>query len=212
MDTFTGSPVVVTDLVHERTINMASLQDRIEALNPEIASALYENRKRSRIAAEKGVPANFSAGDFVLVAREHFNEGEKLYLRWRGPRRVVSAINDWVYLVEDLRNGELSEVHATRLKFYRDSSLHETAILSHVLSSETGMQVQRLLRLIETTDGIKVAVRWQGLTRDDDTEEPLHNVYEDVPTLLKKLLTRKSTPLALAAKARRELGLLRRGV
>lgn len=107
---------------------------------------------------------NFTEGDYVLVARNDFTAKEKLSLRWRGPRRIIKAINDYVYQVEDLRSGELQDVHATRLKFYHDRSLGS-----------------------------------------EDTLEPLHQVYEDTPALLLKLLQRKNTLDDLTTRARQEL-------
>ena len=74
--------------------------------------------------------------------------------------------------------------------------------MSHVLSSETGMPVARLLRLDEVDDKVKVLVRWKELQPSEDTLEPIENVYEDVPTLFKKLLDRQSTPRTLANKER----------
>lgn len=41
---------------------------------------------------------------------------EKLCLRWRDPRRATRAVNDFVNQEEDLRNGQHTDVHATRLK------------------------------------------------------------------------------------------------
>ena len=99
------------------------------------------------------------------MAREHFHAGEKLCLRWRGPRRIVHAVNDYVYIVEDVRNRALVEAHATRLQYYNDASLDAKAILSHAISSETGMQIQRLLRLVDKPDGIYVAIRWRAFRR-----------------------------------------------
>lgn len=94
-----------------------------------------ENLERSSKAASRGKPATLSQGDFVLVSREDFHEGDKLFLRWRGPRLIENYIMYYVYLVVDLRNGQLSSVHTTPLKIYSDSSLYENSILSHVLSS-----------------------------------------------------------------------------
>lgn len=110
-----------------------------------------------------------------------------------------------MYVVEDLRNGELSEIHATRLKFYADDALNSDAILPHVVSSETGMKIQRLLHLTEKAKIIYVLVRWRGLPSAEHTEEPIQNVYEDVPGLLLKLLSRKTTAPALTEKDRLEL-------
>lgn len=180
----------------------------MEQLHPMIDTHVAAERDRSRKAREKGDLANFVEGDYVLVAREEFHEGEKLCLRWRGPRRVTKAMNDYVFQVEYLRNDIVEEVHGTRLKFYSDSSLDEKAVLSHVLSSETGMPVSRLLRLQEDDNGrLHVVVRWKGFSSSDDTFEPIERVYEDVPKLLRKLLNRKVTPPELRDKAHVVLGL-----
>ena len=117
------------------------------------------------------------------------------------------AINDYVYLVEDLRTGESEELHASRLKFYHDPTLDTDAVMSHVLQSETGMTVQRLLRLKEHPDGVYVVVRWKGLPNSDDTLEPLLKVNEDVPRMLERLLNRKNSPHELITKARKILAL-----
>ena len=87
----------------------------------------------------------------------------KLALRWRGPRRVIKVRSEFVYQVEDLPNGALEDIHDTHLKFYRDSSRNIDAIMSHDLSSESGMIVSRLMRLVESEDGLLVVVRWKGL-------------------------------------------------
>jgi len=96
----------------------------------------------------------------------------------------------------------LKDVLGTRLKFYHDHSLGTDVIMSHVLSSETGMPVSRLLRLIDDPNGLMVQVRWRGLPDSEDTLEPISRVYEDVPELFLKLIERKNTPQDLAARAR----------
>lgn len=80
--------------------------------------------------------------------------------------------------------------------------------MPHVLQSETGMPVSRLMRLVEEPDGIKVQVRWKAdLPNAEDTLEPLANVYEDVPKMLLSLLGRKNTVPELAQNARTALAL-----
>lgn len=90
--------------------------------------------------------------------------------------------------MEDLRNSVLTNVHASRLKVYSDSSVDSKVFLSHVIHSETGMQFQRPLRLVGTDDGIKVHIRWKGLLSTEDKFEPIQQVYEDVSALLEKIL------------------------
>ena len=200
-------PVTINDLQQERAFNVESLVKHMADLHPAIHEGVMRNRKQARATANRGILPNFDIGDYVLVARSDFFAGEKLALRWRGPRRVVKAVSNYIYTVEDLRKGKRDDVHISRLKFYRDTDLNREAIMSHVLVSETGMIVSRLMGLEETPTGLCVRVRWRGLPSSEETLEPIGRVQADVPQLFMKLLSRKTTAGQLAAKARRELGL-----
>lgn len=133
-----------------------------DEVHPIINSQVQVNRQRTRVAEYRGTLGNFLEDGFVLGANEEFH-GEKLCSCWRGNRRVVKALNDYVFQVNDLRNENSSDVHGTLLKFYSDKSLDQKIIFSHILSSETGIPVSRLFRLVENSDGIKGALRWKGL-------------------------------------------------
>ena len=191
----------------ERKFNVEKLLKISADIHPIVSSSLAESRKRSREAASRGKLPNFEVGDYVLVARDEYGAGDKLLLRWRGPRRVTKALNDYVYQVEDLRNGQLDDVHATRLKFYRDDAVDERVIMEHVLQSEIGMPVARLMGLEDSRNGLKVLVRWKGLDNSEDSLEPLQNVFEDVPTMVKRLLQRKNLSPDLVRKAKAFLSL-----
>jgi hypothetical protein len=203
----TTTPVPLTDVQRERALNISALQDHVADLQRVVQQTVADNRRRAREAASRGELPRFSEGDYVLVARSGFNAGEKLALRWRGPRCIVKALSNYVFQVEDLCNGTISDIHGTRLKLYSDRSLDTTAIMSHVLSSEIGMPVARLMRLMDSPDGLQVQVRWRGLADVEDTLEPIGRVVEDVPQLLRKLLRRKNVPVHLVTKARLVLGL-----
>lgn len=206
--TSTSKPVSLTELQLESMMNVEELLKLCAEIHPRVQSSLDKHRAQHRQNASRGQLPNFDEGDYVLVARSDFHAGEKLCLRWRGPRRIKKAMNDYVYQIEDLRNGQLNDIHASRLKLFRDSDIDETAIMSHVLQSETGMVVSRLLGLEDTAEnGLQVRVRWKGLGQDEDSLEPLSRVAEDVPTLFEKMLKRKSTPKNLVAKARAQLAL-----
>ena len=194
--------VTLEDVDRERMLHVSLLKRRVAELQPMFGMELEANRRRKRQAASRGELPNCTEGDSVLVAREDLFAGEKLALRRRGPDRVIKALSDYVFQVEDLRNGSTEDVHGSRLKFYRDGLLNQEVILSHVLSSETGIPVARLMRLGDTEDGLKVIVRWKGLPNSEDTEESLERVFEDVPQMLLRLLRRKNTPVSLAEKAR----------
>lgn len=83
----------------------------------------------------------------------------------------IRALNDFGFKVQDLRNGSVDNTHGSRLKYFFDSSLDTETIISHVLSSETGMRVARLMRLVITEDGLTVQIRWKGLYNGEDTLE-----------------------------------------
>ena len=164
-------------------------------LPPASHEGIMRNRKQARATANRGILPNFDMDGYVPLARSDFFSGEKLALRWRGPRRMVKAVSNYTYTVEDLRNGMRDNVHISRLKFYRDPDRNREAILCHVLVSETGMIVSRLMRLEKTPTDLCVRVRWRGLTSSEETLEPIGRVHADVPQLFMRLLIRKRQPL-----------------
>lgn len=95
----------------------------------------------------------------------------------------MKALNDSVFDVEYLRSGTTAAVHGSTLKYYSDSSLDDTVIMPHSLSSETGMPEARLTKLVKVFDELKVQARWKGLSPQDDTLEPLQNVLEALPKI-----------------------------
>lgn len=172
---------------------MEELIISMDELHPLVENSFTDQRQRVRNARNRGELSNFQEGDFVPVARDDFHKGEKLFVRWRGPRRATKCLYDYVFQVEDLRNCELQTIHGTRLNFYAYESLDTNAILSHVFSSEKGMPVSPLLQLVEENGSLFESVRWKELSALEDTFEPLQRVYENLPQLLIKLLRRKHT-------------------
>lgn len=97
-----------------------------------------------------------SEGDFVFVARHDFTSEEKLPLRCRGPCRLVKTINDYRFQVENLCNGQLEDVHGTRLNFENGYSLNAEVFLFNDTAYKTGMSVQRLMSLVDNDKGLMV--------------------------------------------------------
>ena len=190
-----------------RLLEVDKVRALLDDIHPLVAVTLETERERARKSQSRGKLPHFEIGDYVLVAREDFGASKKLCLRWRGPRQITAIVFPFVYTVRDLRNDHLDDIHICRLRYYQDSSLNCEAILSHVLYSETGMEISRLLNLEDTSEGIKVKIRWKGLSSSEDTHEPLLQVYEDVPAMVKRLLNRKSIPKGIARRAKRALGL-----
>lgn len=63
------------------------------------------------------------------------------------------------------------------------------------------MIVHRLVGIVKLYDGLKTRVRWRGLPESENTVEPLEQVYQDVPLLLKNILRRKNNPPDLVDEA-----------
>lgn len=165
----------------------------------------FEKPSKKSASSSSGVLPDFTEEKFVFVARKELHAGEKLCLRWRGPRRIVKALNNYVYSVEDLRNGSVDDIHISRFKVYSDSSLDTEIIMSHVLKFETGMVVQHLMGLAESDDGLLVQVCWREFSASEDTCEPHGQVYKNVTHLLLERLCLKNVPGVLEEQARRVL-------
>lgn len=59
--------------------------------------------------------------------------GNKLRLKWLGPRRVTRALSEHTYEVQDILTDNLAIIHANRLKFYADSKLNVTEDLRETI-------------------------------------------------------------------------------
>lgn len=68
----------------------------------------------ANISAMHNPAARFQTLQFEIsfLWHELFEAGEKLYLRWSGPRLLIMAQKDHIFTVEDLWNGKKEEVHA----------------------------------------------------------------------------------------------------
>lgn len=84
--------------------------------------------------------------------------------------------------------------------------------MAHVLQSELGVPVARLMGLGETSVGLVVRFRWKDLSDSEESLEPLSNVFADVPHMVEHYLKRKNTPPTFGGKARAALAPLKRGV
>jgi hypothetical protein len=119
----------------------------------------------------------------------------------------VKVLSEQVSTVEDLRDGPLADVHNTRLRFYSDCMLHTVdQLLEHIVHNEQGYPVSgfRELSFDKEAKQFLVRVAWHGFEPDDDTVEPLQNMYEDVPAKLDSYLARHPDQ-RLVARARASL-------
>ena len=104
----------------QKLLNVKALESSLAEMHKEVADTRTRQREHAvqRHNARTHVrEVNFDVGDFVLVAKREPNDGHKLRVTWRGPRRVTRAMSDLIYECEDLLSGETALFHANRLKF-----------------------------------------------------------------------------------------------
>lgn len=85
--------------------------------------------------------------------------------------------------------------------------MEKATVMTHVLPSETGIVISRVLRLLKKNSPLYFVVPWEGVTSCDATIELIARIYEDVTRLLPRPLVRKTTPNGLCAKAHAALNL-----
>ncbi|KAE9283339.1 hypothetical protein PF008_g27431 [Phytophthora fragariae] len=99
----------------------------LDGLHTEMVDASEKRRRaaRERHSLRPGVKLQkFSEGDFVLAATATGRSGNKLALLWRGPKRIVKALNDFTFEVTDIIPPfDVSVRHASRLQLYREAAL-----------------------------------------------------------------------------------------
>ena len=149
--------------------------------------------RRDRIIARnlrccRGAHVNFQIGDFVLMAKTRILPGNKLMAKWLGPMRIDSCVNDHVYMVSNMATGKTWQVHTQRLRPYADASLHVTEeIKEHLRYVKHRMTVKKLskIRYDSEQKNLQILVEWLGLEPEEATWEPVENLLEDVPRLVR---------------------------
>uniref|UniRef100_H3H3G8 Integrase catalytic domain-containing protein n=1 Tax=Phytophthora ramorum TaxID=164328 RepID=H3H3G8_PHYRM len=106
--------------------HLAKVRAALDGMHAELVDASEKRRlaARARHARHQGVRLpKFSEGDFVLVATATDRSGHKLALIWRGPKRIIRALNDYTFEVQDIVVPFAVVIrHASRLQLYRDAA------------------------------------------------------------------------------------------
>lgn len=163
-------------------------------------AAVKRHNERTHVQA-----TNFDVGDYVLVAVRTGSHQPKLQVKWKGPRRIVRVVSDFIYEFEDLLSLNFHLVHANRLKRYADSSLEVTEeLLATIAHNDPHFQkIEKMLDLRYSQDDgcYQVQCKWVGFDYEDPTWEPIEILCEDVPKMLDNFLS-KFPKKDLAKKAR----------
>lgn len=173
----------------------ASLQDMHRQVTDEAEKRRSQARKRRE--AKNGVTmVNFEIGDFVLVAQVT-GRVNKLAVHWRGPRRIVRALTDYVFEVQDLSAPfQITTHHASRLRLYAEKDREVTEdLVAQAMHGDGGHLVAKILqcRLGQESHVWEIQVEWVGLDPLEASWEPAQILYEDVPQLVERFVIGQPT-------------------
>uniref|UniRef100_H3H555 Reverse transcriptase n=1 Tax=Phytophthora ramorum TaxID=164328 RepID=H3H555_PHYRM len=170
--------------------HLTAVREALDNMHAEMVSASEKRRRaaRERHARRQGVRLHkFSEGDFVLAATATGRSGHKLALVWRGPKRILKALNDYTFEVQDIIEPFAVTIrHASRLQLYRDAARGRVEELQEqAIYGEGGHLVEALLdcRLSPDSHRWEVFVKWFGLDDIEASWEPADIIKQDVPGL-----------------------------
>lgn len=109
----TAEADTLSEIQREKAVNINDLRQAVADIYPVVQKSVEDHTQVERDHAAKVKFPPFDIGDYVLVVRNDFHPGEKLALRWGGPRRILKEIVDYVFTVEYLRNGSVSDVNGS---------------------------------------------------------------------------------------------------
>ncbi|KAE9076591.1 hypothetical protein PF006_g28099 [Phytophthora fragariae] len=194
----------VAAVVEKQRQHIADIRDSLTNMYRELSAEAAKKRQqaRDRRASKPGVSmALFTEGDFVLTAHV-LSLANKLAVQWKGPKRIVKALSDYVFEVLDLMAPfAISTHHASRLKFYADASRNVTEdLVAQAMHADGGHLVSKLVkcRMQPETHTWEIQVEWIGLDPLEASWEPATIIYEDVPELVKRFVLRANSDAAQA--------------
>ena len=169
------------------------------------AEAMVERRQAERANANERHHKNrarpdYAVGDYVLVLREIRPAKGKLLGNWKGPRRVVDVISDWIISVEHLATGVITQHHASRVKPFQESLLNTRQDLQELSAyTDGGYDMEAFVDLRRNAGQYEALVRWVGFDATEDSWEPIRILFEDAPAYTVELLRECQHVLAPAA-------------
>jgi hypothetical protein len=99
------------------------LMESLDGMHKKVVDASGKARAKGRARSMKHRMAQFDIGDFVLYANAKEKSKHKPKVRWEGPAQVVDTVSNWIFKIKNLVTGDVSEMHANRLKLYADADL-----------------------------------------------------------------------------------------
>ena len=165
------------------------LSESLSLIHREVHAHKEHNRAVQRKSRNRGKKkVQYHQGDYVLLRLS--GPGKKSYAR-NLVHVVVSVVSDHVYRIQHMLTGVQKDVHAERLLPFTSKNIDEKLLKEYVLF-HTSYDVDKLLRFrtCPTTGVEQVLVKWVGFEEDESTWEPVTDIEETLPQLIKELRER----------------------
>jgi len=178
----------------KQLMEIERVQKALEEMHRSI-SGLTSSSRQKRIALHNARthvrPCNFDVGDYVLWGVLQRGIQRKLSLRWRGPRRVVRVLSDYLFETEDLRTHKKVVVHGSRLKFFRNCDYEVTEECYNQLAYQEGelCVVDKIMDIRLHEGVLQLLVKWKGFDDEDPGWESFETMKDDVPALVSDFLS-----------------------
>ena len=179
------------------------LRKSLEVLHSTLRQgAAKDRRARAAKNAQNRHGTRFEVGDFVLVACHGtaaiIAKPPKAVVCWQGPYVIVdtpthSTTEYYVRLVGQPASVKAKLVHWQRLLRFAGRDFKCPAWLSKSANHDIHEYVvDRFLGWRHGDDGVQLQVLWRGFEQADATWEPISQLLEDVPGLVKRYLRKES--------------------
>ncbi|POM63007.1 hypothetical protein PHPALM_27757 [Phytophthora palmivora] len=171
------------------SIELGTSTQQIESTLEQLRARVQEKHKK------RAKEANFDVNDYVLRSRVDQKHNDKLRITWIGPYQVIIGTEEHSFRIQHLVAGAKSDVHASRLKFYADTSFEVTEeIHEHMAAQGIVLTVGELKerRWNSAKMCYDTLVGWKDLEPIEDSCEPLSSLYKDIPVMVKQYIAASS--------------------
>jgi hypothetical protein len=142
-------------------------------------------------------PVDFGIDDYVLYADNSARVTDKTRTHWLGPARVVNQVesdpHSLAFLIQDLVNDKVKQVHASHLKRYADKDLVITPQLKeYIAQAGSGATFSNIIGHQFQNRQWKLKIHWEGYPAEEATWEPFTVLATDAAIMTQRYV--KSLP------------------
>ncbi len=153
--------------------------DKVWKRTYNVKQMLRDNSRKSFEKRFKPYLIHYEIGDFVLVSiKDHTRHRKKTKLNWIGPYIVSQALGPYLYEVTDCEDKAIM-VHSCRLRFYDDPDYEPSELVYSVFLHNRGeFLLNQVINVAFKEGRYWLLCSWMGLEDNDNTWEPLEEIYD----------------------------------